>query len=248
MLSCKGNSTPNVYTNQSSGYSREYSYPTLWEAWAEYIRIYEPYSWFCTFTFKKDILTYAQDNPCVHKARYSWQDKTGKYENGTYVRGYSREKWPDSGNYERTGMYVQNVQEEHSVRMYRRWARKLNEEVFGMRYRNRGEGLLHVYAIEYQKRGVAHIHSLIKDIPESCSRIQMEKTWERLHPNNGYANIFPYDPERGASGYIAKYVLKGGKVDIIAPPQMPAMAALSDEQGVKQQGPEKGSSGPSPEF
>lgn len=237
MLSCKGNSTPNVYTNQ-----------TLLEAWADYIRIYEPYAWFGTFTFKKDILTYAQDNPFVRTARYAWKDKTGRYENGTYVREYSQKKWLDSGTYERTGTYVQNVQEEHSVRMYRRWARKLNEEIFGTRFRNRGEGLFHVYAIEYQKRGVAHIHSLIKDIPESCSRIQMEKAWERLHPNNGYANIFPYDPERGASGYIAKYVMKGGKVDILAPPQMPATAALSDEQRIKQYPPEKGGSGLPPGF
>lgn len=228
--------------------STEYPKQTLQDAWAEYIRLYEPYSWFCTFTFKRDILTYAQDNPCVHKARYSWQEKTGKYENGTYVRGYSRERWPDAGNYERTGMYVQNVQEEHSFRMYRRWARKLNEEIFGMRYRNKGQGLLHVYAIEYQKRGVAHIHSLIKDIPEAVSRIQFEKAWERLHPNNGYANIFPYDPERGATGYIAKYVMKGGKVDIIAPPPAAPTPALSDDAGCRARGPEKEGSGHSPGF
>lgn len=249
-------------------YSQSYVPPerqAQWDAWAEYIRIYEPFSWFCTFTFKKDILTYAQENPCVHKARYEWKDKTGKHDNGTYVRGYSRERWPDAAEYERTAMYVQNVQEEHSVRMYRRWARKLNEEVFGMRYRNHGKGLLHVYAIEYQKRGVAHIHSLIKDVPESCMRKRFERIWEGLHSNNGYANIFPYDPERGATGYISKYVLKGGKVDMIAPrnvgstpiwaftlsmslPQVLSEPALSDEQGYSNTAQEKGSSGPSPGF
>jgi len=237
LVPCTHNFTPTEYPKQ-----------TLQDAWAEYIRVYEPYSWFCTFTFKRDILTYAQDNPCVHKARYTWQEKTGKYENGTYVRGYSRERWPDSGNYERTGSYLQDVQEEHSIRMYRRWARKLNEEIFGMRYRNKGQGLLHVYAIEYQKRGVAHIHSLIKDIPEAVSRIQFEKAWERLHPNNGYANIFPYDPERGATGYIAKYVMKGGKVDIIAPPSCGSTPALRDRSEGIARGPEKEGSGHSLGF
>ena len=206
MLSLKENSTPPVRTNQ-----------VLWEAWAEYIRMFEPYSWFGTFTFKKDILTYAQENPVVRTARYEWHDKTGKYENGTYVRGFTSERWRDSGTYERTGMYVQQVQEEHSIRMYRRWARKLNERVFGSRYRDKGKGLLHVYAIEYQKRGVAHLHSLVKGVPPSFSRIEYEKLWQNLHPNNGFANIFPYDPVKGAAGYLAKYVLKGGNVDIVAP-------------------------------
>ncbi|GMU74504.1 MAG: hypothetical protein AMXMBFR44_7000 [Candidatus Campbellbacteria bacterium] len=201
------NNTPHVRTNQ-----------TQWEAWAEYVRTFEPYSWFGTFTFKKDILTYTQENPCVYTSVYTWKDKTGKCPHGTYVRESEKKPWRDSGSYERTGTYVQQVQEEHSERMYRRWSRKLNEEIFGTRFRDRGKGLLHVFAIEYQKRGVAHIHSLIKEIPSHISRIQFEKVWERLHPNNGFANIFPYDPKRGAAGYLAKYVLKGGKVDIVAPP------------------------------
>ena len=204
-----------VRTDNSTSYPL--SNQSQWDAWASFIRMFEPFSWFGTFTFKRDILTYAQEHPTFTTAHYEWQDKTGKYENGTYVREYTKSRWQDAGQYERTGSYVNHVQEKHSDRMYRRWARKLNEEIFGARYRNQGEGLLHIYAIEYQKRGVAHLHSLIKEIPTSVSRIEFEKLWENLHPNNGFANIFPYDPIKGGAGYLAKYILKGGHVDICAP-------------------------------
>lgn len=201
------NCTPDNTTNQA-----------YWEAWADYIRQLEPYSWFATLTFKTDILTYSQENPTITEARYEWVDKTGKYPNGTLIRTHRKVKWENAGKYERTKEYVRKVQEEHSKRMYGRWIRKLNEEVFGRRYRERKLGVLHVYAIEYQKRGVAHLHSLIRSVPTSISRIEFEKKWERMHPNNGYANIYPYDPVKGAAGYISKYILKGGMIHIDGPP------------------------------
>jgi hypothetical protein len=38
--------------------------------------------------------------------------------------------------------------------------------------------------------------------------------WNR---DNGFARIYPYDPA-GAPGYISKYVVKGGEIDISLPP------------------------------
>ena len=75
----------------------------------------------------------------------------------------------------------------------------------------------HIYAIEYQKRGVAHLHALLKGIPPDISRKHWERVWEGDHPNNGWCNISPYDPELGVCGYLGKYILKGGQVEISGP-------------------------------
>ncbi len=37
---------------------------------------------------------------------------------------------------------------------------------------------------------------------------------------NGIARIEPYNPKRGAKGYLAKYVSKNGEIDIFIPPYL----------------------------
>lgn len=206
----------------------------VFNAWADWIRTYEPFDWFATFTFKTDILTFSQNHPSIQKARYVKVNNEDKFDreyppllrakhlskrkyDGHYELEYYRKPWPTKDDYERTGEYAKNVQYSHSTKIYNRWIRKLNTEIFGKRYREKNQGLLHIYAIEYQKRGVAHLHSLIKGVPQDTRRKTWEKVWEGMHPNNGFCNIFPYDPKKGGCGYIGKYILKGGQVDISKP-------------------------------
>ena len=45
-------------------------------------------------------------------------------------------------------------------------------------------------------------------------RFAWMELWNR---DNGFARIYPYDPA-GAPGYVSKYVVKGGEIDISLPP------------------------------
>ncbi len=206
----------------------------IFTAWSDWIRRKEPFDWFATFTFKTDILTFSQNHPSIPKVKYekvnnrarfdskfpsllrSMYGQHGEYK-GHYEPRYYRVPWPTKDDYERTGEYVNAVQEAHSQRMYNRWIRKLNTDIYGKRFRENKTGVRHIYAIEYQKRGVAHLHALLSGIPDGTKRKHWEQVWEGLHPNNGFCNIFPYDPELGACGYIGKYILKGGRVNISGP-------------------------------
>lgn len=194
---------------------------SLYIAHVDLVRKFEPYDWWGTFTFKTDIVSYAGDNPKLWQSvGYEWVDQTEKYQNGTYVRKYELVRLkPGDNEWDRTSSYVKELQENHSERQYRRWIRNLNERIYGRRYKEKKLGVSHVYAIEFQKRGVAHVHALIKGVPNSISRIEFEQIWEKQHPNNGFANIFPYDPEKGARGYIGKYITKGGIIKLDIRPQ-----------------------------
>ncbi len=75
-------------------------------------------------------------------------------------------------------------------------------------------GVDNAYGMEFQKRGVIHLHAVLKGIPDKVSKEEWAKKWWHQHPNNGYATILPYDPELGAVGYLGKYIVKDGLVDL----------------------------------
>jgi len=58
---------------------------------------------------------------------------------------------------------------------------------------------------EVGRLGRLHLHALIGGLEPYVQRTAAAKRWDRRH---GHARIFPYDPDRGASHYIAKYVSK----------------------------------------
>lgn len=110
--------------------------------------------------------------------------------------------------------YNKDVQERFARQQYLIWSRALNESIYGRRFREHGLGVDNAYGMEFQRRGVIHLHAVLKGIPKSVSFYEWAKSWWRQHPNNGYATIEPYDPKLGAVGYLGKYVMKGGQVDL----------------------------------
>lgn len=106
------------------------------------------------------------------------------------------------------------VSPEHAVRQFNHFIRKINEQVYGRRYREKKQGVHFVRVIENQQRGVIHFHSLIGGGSETLSRWELSRIW---HSNNGIADIQPYDPSQRAIEYLTKTISKGGEIDIYHP-------------------------------
>jgi len=103
---------------------------------------------------------------------------------------------------------------EQADRRYLRFARNINEALFGKRFREKGQGVYHVRALEWQRRDVIHFHSLMGGGVWKLRRLSFMDLWDE---ENGFARIEAYDPMRGARGYLSKYVLKRGEIDIYLP-------------------------------
>ena len=112
-----------------------------------------------------------------------------------------------------TFTFREQVHPEQADRRYKRFIHQVNEFYFGKRYREKGLGAYHVRALEMQRRGVIHFHSLIGGAIKPEHRFYFMESWNR---DNGFARIFPYNP-KGAPGYVSKYVVKGGELDIFIP-------------------------------
>jgi len=109
-------------------------------------------------------------------------------------------------------------------KQFHRYMRRINETLFGKRYRDHGLGLPYVNARERQGRGTPHFHTLIGGDVYKLKRLSYMDLWDkgegRKFNANGYARIWPYDKEKGAKVYVSKYVVKGGEIDVNIPPYM----------------------------
>jgi len=86
-------------------------------------------------------------------------------------------------------------------RSFRRWIRDV-EKARGCR---RALALRYFVAHEVGRLGRLHLHALIGGVDPY---VQRTTAWEKWKERNGFAYILPYDPAKGASHYIAKYVTK----------------------------------------
>lgn len=111
--------------------------------------------------------------------------------------------------------FKDHIHPEEANKRFQRWLRKINEHLFGKRYRRYGEGVYCFRALEWQKRGVIHFHFLMGGGVERLRRLTYMDLWAA---KNGWARIYPYDPDQGAARYVSKYVAKGGEVDPFFPP------------------------------
>lgn len=125
--------------------------------------------------------------------------------------------------------FKESIHPEEATKRYNRFIRKVNERLFGRNYRKRGEGVVWVRALEWQRRGVLHFHSLIGNGAWKLLRIGVTDLWENdtkykrsRNGENGKAWTVKYDPELGAKGYLAKYITKArqGEIDIHVPYDM----------------------------
>jgi hypothetical protein len=112
--------------------------------------------------------------------------------------------------------FHKEVHPEQANKRFKRWIRHLNENLYGKRFREKHLGVLWSKAIEYQKRGTLHFHALMgPELLKDVNHFEYMNLW--YNKGNGFARIYPYDPEK-AEWYVSKYVVKGGEIDIFLPP------------------------------
>jgi len=127
--------------------------------------------------------------------------------------------------------FKNNVSNARANKQFARYMRRLNEALYGKRFREHGLGLPFVNARERQQRGTPHFHLLVGGDVWKLKRLSYMNLWEkgagRKFNANGFARIWPYDREQGAKVYVSKYILKGGEIDVHIPPYMYEYFGLS---------------------
>jgi hypothetical protein len=105
------------------------------------------------------------------------------------------------------------VHPERADKSFRVWLARLNDARFGLRWRRRGKGVLWARGIEFQRRGSLHFHVLVARVGE-VRRLSMMDAWSDLA---GWARIRPVEHQDRVAKYVAKYVAKGGEIDLGGP-------------------------------
>jgi hypothetical protein len=118
------------------------------------------------------------------------------------------------------------IHPEQADKCFYRLIRRLNEDVFGRRYRERGQGIYYVRALEWQRREVLHFHALMGGGVSKLKRLTYIDYW---FIESGIARIEPYSSDRGAKAYLAKYVTKHGEIDIFIPPYLKKICGCSGQ-------------------
>jgi hypothetical protein len=100
-------------------------------------------------------------------------------------------------------------------RAHQRWSRVMHR-VYGRQLRQ-------VAALEYQRRGTAHLHNLVHGVRPpreldvaTAERFHAMGVWEKVAAG-GFARIHAYEANGGAASYCAKYVSKDLEVRLIGP-------------------------------
>lgn len=117
--------------------------------------------------------------------------------------------------------FIEDTHPEQAERRFKRFIRKINESLYGRRYREKRKSIYYVRAIELQRRGVIHFHALLGGGVYKLHRLRTMKLWES-EKGNGMARIEKYNPTLGARTYLSKYVSKGkgGELDIFIPNEL----------------------------
>jgi len=120
--------------------------------------------------------------------------------------------------------FKDNISNARANKIVARFIRGMNEDLFGKRWRKKGLGLPYINARERQRRGTPHFHMLVGGDCWKLKRLKYKDLWEgwngKTFTRNGMSRILPYDKENNASFYCAKYVGKGGELDVNIPPYM----------------------------
>jgi hypothetical protein len=106
------------------------------------------------------------------------------------------------------------VHPEAADKRFRVWVSKINRALYGPRWWKHGQGVRWVRALETQRRGVIHYHALLGGGGlDELRRLTWMDEWNDLA---GYARIEPPADGAAVRGYCAKYVSKGGELDVWA--------------------------------
>jgi hypothetical protein len=96
----------------------------------------------------------------------------------------------------------------HPESAHKAWMKlmhRANRRAYGVRYTNRpGDGISSIVAMEYQKRGVLHFHTL-DGATKGIKRMQVVDEWFSMA---GIARVYPFRKHGGAEAYVSKYIMK----------------------------------------
>ena len=119
-----------------------------------------------------------------------------------------------------TFTFAQEVHPEAADKRFRVWASKLSRSLYGPRWHKKRSGVYWIRALEFQRRGVIHYHALIGGarVAKADERLARadRRLWERewLEVGRGFARVEAPRCIGSVSGYCAKYVAKGGEIDL----------------------------------
>jgi hypothetical protein len=134
--------------------------------------------------------------------------------------------WDLFGNH----TFRDDVHPEAAAKRFRLFISILNRKLYGPRWHKHGTGIRWVAAMERQARGVVHFHSLLGGSPELVELMrstwkpsdqyrgawvnEVNGLWDQLA---GFAKIEVIDSPDAVRGYVSKYVIKGGEIELGGP-------------------------------
>lgn len=103
---------------------------------------------------------------------------------------------------------------EAADKLFRVWLNEINRALYGKRWRQKGQGVYWVRCIEWQRRDVIHFHVLMsdtQDLNETMRRLSCMDRWRDLA---GFSKIEKPKQQACVARYCAKYIVKGGEIDV----------------------------------
>ncbi len=108
--------------------------------------------------------------------------------------------------------FKNDVHPERADKLFRVFVSKLNRELYGRRWYRQGHGgFPWVNALEYQRRGVIHFHSLFGGDIKRLYTVDADRLWRELA---GFAKIQKIRNAGAVQSYVSKYVMKGGQISL----------------------------------
>jgi len=99
---------------------------------------------------------------------------------------------------------------------WRYFLAQMSKDAYGRRWRKKsqkGQGIIWTCASERQRRGVLHYHALFGNVG-GMRRLTWMDHWNRLA---GFAKITTIASQPSVNTYCAKYVIKGGQINMGGP-------------------------------
>lgn len=105
-----------------------------------------------------------------------------------------------------TWTFRKNTHPESAIKAFMRLQHIINRKGYGVKYwRDKRLGMSSIVALEYQKRGVLHLHTLDGGTRD-FRRMAAIDLWFSMA---GIARVYPFRRNGGAEAYVVKYILKG---------------------------------------
>jgi len=138
-----------------------------------------------------------------------------------WVGFLDRWTWDLFGNH----TFREDAHPEAAFKTFRLFISILNRKLYGPRWHKHGHGIRWVCAMERQRRGVVHFHSLLASAelvallrsswrPSEGPRPWANDVLELWNDLAGIARISPIDSPAAVRGYVSKYVVKGGEIEV----------------------------------